>query len=846
MSKKATYKAENIGILKGLEAIRKRPSMYVDDIGLAGFKTICREPTDNSFDEALNGHGEVIEFHVSYADGMPTFTIIDNGRGIPIDLNKETGRSVLIDLVETPHAGGKFDQSNYKMSGGLNGIGLKATNALSRYFYITSYRDGKSYTLTYERGVPTSNGLIIEDLPKENAGYTGTQVMFVPDATIFTELESFEVGKEVFEDMLRTRSFLSSRLHTDDKGEFREITCILNFNGEETVIREPEGIIGMLHTLVAGRKTYHAIPFFADKTVQETARVAGAEEDSTYDVRYQLALQFTIEEGRQRSFCNTIEQGNGGTHTRGVLDMVNKVLTDAVMAAPYVKDKDKALKITTEDTCDFMNFAVSVFHPEPIYKGQAKYVLQNRSVRTIIIKNSENDFLTWLNSLDPQIYKRIIERVVANAKSREDAKKTKDNQVKLDMGLFAMNGAGKLADARSKNRAECELFMCEGDSASGTLKEARCKNTQAVLPFRGKPLNTWEIDLNTMRGNAEIIDLTKTIGIPPFVEGREYTEEEINEAIEKCRYGKFVIIADADIDGAHIRTLLMTFFYRAYRPLVERGMLYIGLPPLYKVSKGKEVHFLKNEYELQQFSNQQLKKVDFEYFDVDGRPDTVLKQFVSKNISMTEVFNFQASKHGVEASDLGWLLTVFGFYEVNSVEDLANGLYAVLTNQCDYSVISFDTESESSFVLTYYDENNRIKVIYINDTMFNAVIELYNSLITFKHVPENIMMKLMSTIKMSLKGQELFVNSFTLLKNLLDSNPFDIIRQKGLGETNTEDLKETSVDPKTRNIRRIEISDFEQAWETTNDFMVKSTFGIAKRLQFVESLSQENSFSTDV
>ena len=468
MSKKNSnlaYDASSIQTLKGLEGIRKRPSMYVDDVGLAGLQTVMREPTDNSFDEALNGYGGVIEFNVDYSDpANPLFSVMDYGRGMPTgpDSNAK-GRSVLEVLCDTIHAGGKFSSANYKMSGGLNGVGLKATNALSKWFRATSYREGKSHEVVYEKGVQVSKGVVVTQLEPEYAGFTGTLIEFIPDESIFVELDSLLVGKPIIEDMLRTRVFLSSKLHTDDAGVFREVSCNLNFNGEITEIKEPDGIVGLLLREIGRQKMYHDTPFFLDKSVIETYPDPDNNAVTLEQViRYQVAVQFSIESGKQRFFCNTIEQTGGGTHANGIQSVLKVVLTEAVIAAPFIKEKDKELQFKNEDTSEFANIVLSIFHPNPIYKGQSKHILQNSSVRGIILNNTKEEFENWLAALDPASYRRILERVVSNARARNESKKMKETQVKYDLGILGLNNIGKLAEARSEDRFDCELFLCEG------------------------------------------------------------------------------------------------------------------------------------------------------------------------------------------------------------------------------------------------------------------------------------------------------------------------------------------------------------------------------------------------
>ncbi|MBS3114440.1 DNA topoisomerase (ATP-hydrolyzing) subunit B [Candidatus Woesearchaeota archaeon] len=554
-SDESSYEAKDIQVLAGLSAVRKRPAMYIGSTDAKGLHHLVYEAVDNSIDEALAGFCNKISI-IMHKDGF--ITISDNGRGIPVDMHPKLNRPAVEVVMTRLHAGGKFDKKVYKVSGGLHGVGISVTNALSKELIVEVKRNGKVYQQKYQYGNPVTELKIIGDTDSKE---TGTIVKFLPDEQIFS---TTEFSFEILSSRLRELAFLNKGVkiiiedeRTDKKNEFQ-------YEG---------GIISFVEYLNKNKNPLHKI-IYSNK--------------GKNGVQFEYALQYN--DGYQEnvfSFANTINTYEGGTHLIGFKTALTRVMNNYVE-----KNKLKGIKLTSEDTREGLTAVISIQVPEPQFEGQTKTKLGNSEIKGLV-DSIVNDSLSSYLEENPQIAKSIVYKCINAAHAREAAQKARE----LTRRKGALNHGslpGKLADCSERDPAKCELFIVEGDSAGGSCKQGRNREFQAVLPLKGKILNVEKARLNKIFENEEIITMVTAIGTSI---GEEFD-------ITKARYHKLVIMTDADVDGSHIRTLLLTFFYRYMQPLIEAGYVYIAQPPLYKVSKGKLTKYVYNDEELEKLLNE--------------------------------------------------------------------------------------------------------------------------------------------------------------------------------------------------------------------------------------------------
>ncbi|MGI9174950.1 MAG: DNA topoisomerase (ATP-hydrolyzing) subunit B [Rhodothermales bacterium] len=558
------YGAANIQVLEGLEAVRKRPAMYIGDIGIRGLHHLVYEVIDNSIDEALAGYCDRIYTSIN-EDG--SITVKDNGRGIPVDVHPREGRSALEVVMTTLHAGGKFDKDTYKVSGGLHGVGVSCVNALSDRLVATIRRDGYLWQQTYAYGKPTSEVEQIRPL-EENEG-TGTEVQFWPDGGIF---KVTEFRFETLAERLREMAYLNRNVtvtiedRREDDEELRQETY--HFEG---------GIVEFVDYLDEARTPI----------MESTIYIA----DEDADVPVELAMRYNATYNENvLSFVNNINTHEGGTHVSGFRRALTRTLKSYA-------DKNSLLKnakvdLSGDDFREGLTAVLSIKVAEPQFEGQTKTKLGNSEVQGAVESLVGQKLAEWLED-HPKESKRIVDKVVVAAQARAAARKARD--LVQRKSAFASGGLpGKLADCASKDPDESELFLVEGDSAGGSAKQARDRHFQAILPLRGKILNVEKARLDKILENEEIKNIVTALGT-----GLSTTAEEFD--LSRLRYHKVVVMTDADVDGAHIRTLLLTFLYRHLRPLIESGYVYIGLPPLYKVKRGKDERYAWSDAQLQEF-----------------------------------------------------------------------------------------------------------------------------------------------------------------------------------------------------------------------------------------------------
>ena len=570
------YSAANIQVLEGLEAVRKRPGMYIGTTDLRGLHHLIYEIVDNSIDEAMAGHCDKIQIIINEDSSV---TVTDNGRGIPIDKHKKTGLSGVETVLTVLHAGGKFgDGGGYKVSGGLHGVGASVVNALSASLDVVVANKQKLYKQNYQRGKATTKLKLVKGAKTEQSG---TQITFAPDPEIF---ETIDYNFEVLEERFREMAYLTKGIWIDfidkrntDAGENRK--AFFFDSGVEAFVRQ----------LNRGRAVVHPEPIYFQQ-----------EKD---DILIEVALQYngTFTENIA-TFANCIKTMDGGSHLTGFRTAITRVLNDYARKNKILKDAESNL--SGEDVREGLSAIVSVKLANPQFEGQTKTRLGNPEVKGAVESIVSGHFSRALEE-NPQIAKKILEKGIMAARAREAAKKARD-LVQRKGFLENSTLPGKLADCSEKDPDLCEIYLVEGDSAGGSAKSARDRRVQAILPLKGKILNVEKARLDKMLSHEEIKVLITAVGTG-F--GDEYQSDNL-------RYGKVIIMTDADVDGAHIRTLLLTFFFRFMPKLIEEGHLFIAQPPLYSISQGKKMNWLFNELEREDYlkNNQSNKTLNFQRY----------------------------------------------------------------------------------------------------------------------------------------------------------------------------------------------------------------------------------------
>jgi len=546
-----TYGAESISVLEGLEAVRKRPGMYIGSTGIRGLHHLIYEVVDNSIDEALAGHCSSINITI-HSDKR--VTICDDGRGIPIEIHSKYNVSALQIVMTKLHAGGKFDKNSYKVSGGLHGVGVSVVNALSKELTATIQRNGRIVSQSFEKGIPT--GEVQEIGPTQKSG---TQITFKVDDTIF---ETDEFQRTTIATRLKELAYLNKGIYitfTDEREEEEDKrTQTYHFEG---------GIKSFVEHLNTGKENLHSVVYFE------------SERENTV---VEVALQYTTEYNANIfSFVNNINTIDGGTHLSGF----RTALTRTINKFAQENKNTKNVKLTSDDVIEGITCILSVKIPEPQFEGQTKARLGNSDVKGIVDSLTSQSLDRYFNE-NPKVIKRILQKVEEAAKAREAARKARD----LTRRKSVLDGAGlpgKLADCSTKDPTKSELYLVEGDSAGGSAKQGRDRHFQAILPLKGKILNVEKTRLAKILGNQEIGSLIVALGCGI---GEQFD-------ISKLRYQKIIIMTDADVDGNHITTLILTLFYRYFPDLIEKGFLYIAQPPLYLVKKGNAKRYAYSEAE---------------------------------------------------------------------------------------------------------------------------------------------------------------------------------------------------------------------------------------------------------
>ena len=786
------YGAGSIKVLEGLSAVRKRPAMYIGSTASAGLHHLVYEIVDNSIDEALAGHCNEVTVTIN-TDG--SVTVVDNGRGIPTDLHPTEGRSAAEVVLTVLHAGGKFDNDSYKVSGGLHGVGVSVVNALSKWLELEIRRDGKVWRQSYRRGDPQGS--------LEVTGTTrrrGTKITFMPDEEIF---ETTEYSFDVLSQRLRELAFLNAGVRIKINDE--------RADGKSHDFFYEGGINSFVEYLNRAKTALHQKPIYFKGEKGGVEMEVSMQYNDSYDEKI-------------FSFANNINTHEGGTHLAGFKAALTRTMN--VYAAGNNLMKNAKVAISGDDLREGMTCVISVKIPQPQFEGQTKTKLGNSEVKGYV-ESLLNERLAVYLEENPQVAKRILEKSIEAARAREAARKARDltrRKGALDLGGLP----GKLADCQEKDPALCELYLVEGDSAGGSAKQGRDRRFQAILPLKGKILNVEKARFDKMLSSQEIRTLITAMGTGI---GKDDFD------IAKLRYGRIIVMTDADVDGSHILTLLLTFFYRNMQDLIERGHLYIAQPPLYKVKRGKKELYLKNEAALQTFLLEEgaeelilsLEKGDRSYTGKQIIP--VVRQLLEWRALFDKVV-----KKGVPAELLDLLLRASvkpGIEEIAGLETYLNTMQG-LVGDCDYQI---DDER-----ITFRIGN--LRSVIDSQTLAVLASHEYELLVESNRKVTELMAGGLARFEENGKGLLETDRHEALLAFFLEyaKKGLAIQRYKGLGEMNPEQLWETTMNPENRVLLQVKIEDVVEADQI---FTVLMGDQVEPRREFIE-LNALNVVNLDV
>ncbi|WP_024787356.1 MULTISPECIES: DNA topoisomerase (ATP-hydrolyzing) subunit B [unclassified Lebetimonas] len=749
------YKAKNIRVLKGLEAVRKRPGMYIGDTGVRGLHHLVYEVVDNSIDEAMAGYANKIKVKI-LRDGSAE--IEDNGRGIPVDIHPDEKIPAATVVLTVLHAGGKFDNKTYKVSGGLHGVGVSVVNALSKKLIMTIKRNGKIYNQEFERGKPVTDLEIIGDTNR-----TGTSIRFWPDDEIF---ETTEFKSEILKKRLKELAYLNPNITIYFENENDGVKEVYHYEG---------GIKDFVKTLT-NKECITDVIYTNDRY---------EDEEKALDLEIALCYDSGYDE-KVLSFVNNIKTPEGGTHESGFKAGLSKAVINYINKNMKLKDN---IKITGDDVKEGINAIISVKMSEPQFEGQTKGKLGSSYVKPITQKVTY-EFLTRYFEENPNDAKIIADKAIAASRSRLAAKRARDltrKQAKVGIGTLP----GKLADCQSKDAGESELYLVEGDSAGGSAKQGRDRVFQAILPLRGKILNTQKSTDAKALSSEEIKNIITALG----------TGIGADFDIEKIRYNKIIIMTDADVDGSHIQTLIMTFFFNHLREVIENDYLYIAQPPLYRYKKGKIEKYLKDEKELNEF----LIEQGINSIDITGVGKPELKELL-KNAAYYKLLLEKLSIRFNIPEVIRYLV------EHDSIEGLEEYLKSI-----GFNIIS--SHNNHFYIQTTRGlEEITIDEKLLNHPLFIEAKKIFNKLKEYKDLIEGDYLELLDeVVAKARKGA-------------------NIQRYKGLGEMNPEQLWETTMNPENRVLVQVTMEDAEEAAKKFELFMGSE---VAPRREYIQANAKE-------
>jgi DNA gyrase subunit B len=764
-----TYDASSIRVLEGLEAVRTRPAMYIGSTGAAGLHHLIWEVVDNSVDEALAGHCKVIRVTIRPDDSV---TVEDDGRGIPVDMHEEEGRSAAEVVLTVLHAGGKFDNEAYKVSGGLHGVGVSVVNALSETLELEIWRDGGVFVQSYERGAP--KGPLTRTGKPEPKDKHGTRITFKPDPEIF---EESAFSWETVSNRMREMAFLNRGLRIillDDREEGRQVEY--HYEG---------GLVAFVDHLNRGKAGLHKkIISFQGERERIVMDIALQWNSGYHEVLY--------------SFVNSINTPEGGTHLAGFRAALTRCINS--YAASSGMAKNLKVPLSGDDAREGLTAVVAIKIPNPQFEGQTKSKLGNSEVKGAV-ETAFNEFLSRHFEENPDVARAVVGKVIEAARARDAARKARE----LTRRKSALDGdslPGKLADCQERDPAKCEIFIVEGDSAGGSAKQGRDRKFQAILPLKGKILNVEKAHLDAVLSNGEIRTIITALGAGTGLDDVD---------IQKLRYHKTIIMTDADVDGSHIRTLLLTLFYRHFLPLVEQGHIYVAQPPLYRIGKGKEGTYIQTEDELSRFFVKKaveaytlsipslkrsyrgdelekllgtLQKYErlLQRLERKGLPERLLRMLFEKSLSRSLFGDIQKTQELADSlRDEAW--------DVGPVkEDPEHNLF-------EFSVRAGDTPNPPRVNHALHHAPEYLTLLHLHEQVRD--LDRPPFLIENGDIPRKVEDRRM------------------LLDELLGSvkAKYHVQRYKGLGEMNPEQLWETTMDPTKRRLLQVRIQDAREADE---------------------------------
>ncbi|HIO42200.1 MAG TPA: DNA topoisomerase (ATP-hydrolyzing) subunit B [Aquifex sp.] len=783
--KEEGYTAEAIKVVSGLEHVRLRPAMYIGDTGERGMHHLLWEILDNAVDEAMAGYAKNIEV-ILHPDNSAT--VIDDGRGIPVDIHPKVGKPTVEVVFTVLGAGGKFEKKAYKYSGGLHGVGASVVNALSEWLIVEVYRDGKIYRQEYRRGKPITPVEVVGTTKR-----TGTKVTFKPDPEIFGN-KKFKF--DIVDKRIRELAYLNPGVRfklTDER---------IN---KEVEYKFDRGIEELVRHLAEIKE-----PLF-DRVI----RIQGEKDNVLIDIAFQYVRDYRelIE-----SFVNNIKTVDGGTHVSGFRAGLTKAVNRLVDTLKLTKELKESF--TGEDLREGLVAVVSVKVPNPQFEGQTKGKLGNPEVKRIV-ESVVYDYLVKFFDKHRDILRVIVEKAIEAALARKAAQKAKE-LVRRKSPLEDTTLPGKLADCSEKDPAKCELFLVEGDSAGGSAKQGRDRRTQAILPLRGKIINVEKVRVDKVLSNEEIKAITSALGCG------------IGDAInlKNLRYHKIIIMTDADTDGSHIRTLLLTFFFRFMRPLVENGHVYIALPPLYRVRKGKKDFYIKDDEELEKFLKEEVVYKSGKVILPDGKTLTEgeLLAFLNRAEELEEAYKSLKTKIGDEdllnaVIDLG--LEIERMSDRSYVEEKVNLLKEKLGDRFTFRVEK--EEDKDLYRITAMD-NDTYDVYLIDSSLVDSIsYELLRE--EAKKIKFPIIFEVDKKVSEITNFGEIREKILSTAKSTLE-----IQRYKGLGEMNPEQLWETTMNPQTRRLMQVTVEDAAEADEIFSILMGEN---VEPRRRFIAKYAKE-------
>lgn len=801
---KGQYDATNIQILEGTEAVRMRPAMYIGDTFTRGLHHLVCEVVDNSVDEAMTGFCTHITVEINENNSI---TVIDDGRGIPVDMHKTEKKPAVEVVLTTLHSGGKFDHRTYKVSGGLHGVGVSCVNALSEWLEVEIKRDGQIYHQRYERGKTASKLTIIGKTKS-----TGTKVTFLPDKTIFKDKTVYSY--DILAKRLRELAFLNQGLIIKlvDKRGKKEKETVFEFKG---------GLVSFVQSLTISKNTLHKKVIYFQRERE--------------GIQFEVAIQY--DDGYAEniySFANNINTSEGGTHLSGFRSALTRAINNYAKGKNLLKNE---IAITGDDTREGLTAVISVKIPNPQFEGQTKTKLGNSEVEGLV-SSSTLEALNAFFEENPSVGNQIVDKVITASRAREAARKARE--LTRRKGALESSGLpGKLADCSEKDPSLCELYLVEGDSAGGSAKQGRDRTFQAILPLKGKILNVEKSRLDKILSNEEIRTIITALGAG--------VGDDFN--IEKLRYHKIIIMCDADVDGSHIRTLLLTLLYRQMRPLIDGGYVYIAQPPLYKIKRGKREEYIETEEEMSEIVLE-LGMEGLRLIRCKGKQrytNTQFRDILNASIELQRAIEIM-TKRGVDFQK---------YIEIYDQKTRKMPLYIVKVE----GVTQFVYDDKELSKLTTKDEEAQYTEIFVKEELENIEGRLHKLDLSIKDFisetvaeePKVVGAKKKSTKKQRAEKKPVLKAKFVIenendkhelfsLQEVLElvrmqaKKGIQIQRYKGLGEMNPQQLWETTMDPEHRTILKVMLED---VVETEGIFSVLMGDEVAPRREFIETFAHE-------